>query len=171
MTTRSKPGPPPLPSAVKRARGTDRPDRGARNEPKPKVIAPTAPAATRKRPEAHACWKRLVPELVLMRCVAKVDREMVATYCDAWADFVWAVAEVARDGLTFTTDKGNVIQHPAVSIKNSAAERLRKLAQEFGLTPSARSRIEVEGDAEETNKQGPGRLLSKRSNLRAVPGG
>lgn len=46
-------------------------------------------------------------------------------------------------GLTFITDKGNVIQHPAVGIANQAKKDMLKFAQELGCTPAARTRIQV----------------------------
>ena len=61
------------------------------------------------------------------------------------------VEAAARDGVKFiaTTDKGNVIQHPAVGVRNKAWERVVKLARQFGMTPSARAGMAIANAADE----------------------
>ena len=48
---------------------------------------------------------------------------------------------MAKDGGTMKR------AHPAVSIRNDAARRAQSLMSEFGLTPAARSRVNVEAPA------------------------
>lgn len=47
------------------------------------------------------------------------------------------------DGMTVTTTNGNSIQNPYVGIVNSTLKRMEAFMNEFGMTPSARSRIVV----------------------------
>ena len=74
----------------------------------------------------------------------------LALLCDSIADYVAAreiVRSAAEDQTTrflAHTDKGNVIQHPAVSVMHHAWERILKSGREFGLTPSSRSGVKVE---------------------------
>ena len=45
-------------------------------------------------------------------------------------------------GLMIKTTNGNPIQNPLVGIANKAAAAMVRYAAEFGMTPSARSRVE-----------------------------
>ena len=56
-----------------------------------------------------------------------------------------AEADKATGGLLIKTSNGNAIQNPLVGIANKAAADMVRYAAEFGMTPSARSRIKAEG--------------------------
>jgi P27 family predicted phage terminase small subunit len=49
------------------------------------------------------------------------------------------------NGLVVKTKSGNIIQNPLVGVANKAMADVVRYAAEFGMTPSARSRIEVGG--------------------------
>jgi P27 family predicted phage terminase small subunit len=80
-----------------------------------------------------------------------VDRAALAAYCQAYARWVQAeraIAEMAKrdqltGGLMIKTTNGNAIQNPLVGTANKAATDMVRFAAEFGMTPSARSRINV----------------------------
>lgn len=71
------------------------------------------------------------------------DRGILAVYCRSWEEFVLAAKVVDKDGRYVETDKGNLIQHPAVGVMNKAAERVLRYGQQLGLSPAARTRIEM----------------------------
>jgi P27 family predicted phage terminase small subunit len=48
-----------------------------------------------------------------------------------------------------TTDKGNKIQNPLVGIARRAQADMVRYASEFGMTPSARSRVHADKQAKE----------------------
>lgn len=92
--------------------------------------------------------------------MTEMDRAALAAYCQAYG--VWAQAERAIlklqaggeiNGLLMKTTNGNVIQHALIGIANKARADLVKFAAEFGMTPSARSRVEAnppqDGDKEQ----------------------
>lgn len=59
-----------------------------------------------------------------------------------------ADAQLAAAGLLATTTNGNVIQSVLLGARNKAMELCLRFASEFGMTPSARTRIDVNiGDA------------------------
>jgi P27 family predicted phage terminase small subunit len=63
-----------------------------------------------------------------------------------------AESDDVNSGLTILTSNGNVIQNPLIGIANKAKTAVVRFAAEFGMTPSARSRVSVtpqEKDAEE----------------------
>ena len=109
------------------------------DEPKPQVAAPSAPAWLCR--EAKAEWARVVPQLVKLGVIGRIDRAAMVAYCESWADYYAAVLAVRVDGKTFTTPQGYIAKNPMVTILNESRAAVLRFAQEFGLTPSARARV------------------------------
>jgi P27 family predicted phage terminase small subunit len=78
----------------------------------------------------------VIAALLLADCsVGELDSDAIALYCQAAVEF-----ESRYDcPLTVISAKGNTIQHPKVSLRNKAFERMLKLAKELGLTPKSRA--------------------------------
>lgn len=82
-------------------------------------------------------------------CLGGRDRASLAADCQAygrWATAERAIAEMGKrdlltGGLMIKTSNGNAIQNPLVGTANKAMSDLVRYAAEFGMTPSARSRI------------------------------
>lgn len=153
-------GRPRKPTAQKKIEGTHRPDRAPRNEPKPEVKAPSCP--TWLDVEAKREWRRVVPYLVRLGLVSIVDRAALAAYCQNFARWYRAEKLIKELGLTMSTDKGYVMQRPEVGIANSAMKQMLKFMTEFGMTPSARSSIEIDMPAESATKKDPWDELARR---------
>ena len=131
-------GPPPKPTDLKVVQGTYRADRAARNEPRPAAMVPTCPDWL-----DHAAaveWKRVSLQLAAVGMLSELDRTALALYCQALSEYLSAKALIEAEGETVTTDKGNVLPHPAVPMRNDAWRRCVQAAKEFGLTPSSRTR-------------------------------
>lgn len=121
------------------------------NEWKPSGI-PTCPAGMSK--EAKKEWRRISKELLAAGLLTTVDRAILANYVSAWAIWYQATTELeqlrqtaaaeGKSNLIFRTKTGYLAQHPLIGTINSAASEMRKCAAELGLTPSARSRLQVD---------------------------
>jgi len=132
----------PDPTELLKLRGTYRADRHSRNRPKPETTLPDRPRWLAG--EGKKEWERLSPVLVRHGLLSELDRACFASYCQAWAEFVLISRKVRRlEDFTVTTDKGNVIQHPLLGIRNRAHARLLSALREFGLTPSARAGLSL----------------------------
>ena len=146
----SRRGPAPTPTAILELRGSRRAE-GRAGEPRPPVKAPTCPA--RLKGEAKKEWVRVVKQLKAMAVLAEIDRALLAAYCEAWAELDAIERKMASQpegGLLISTSNGNIIQSPLVGIRNRAVERLGRLAQQFGMSPAARTRLATgEAPAEE----------------------
>ena len=136
-----KPGPPRKPEPLRELAGFPDHAPPRKNAPKPPSVAPDAPRGMSKA--ARVEWDRIVPLLERLGLLSQLDRAALASYCEAWSDFIRATRKVEREGLTIVTSNGNVIQNPALGVKNQAREAIRKLASEFGLSPAARAGLEV----------------------------
>lgn len=136
-------GPPPEPSDVKKAKGTYRADRAARNEVKAKPGVPKCPAFLKG--EARKEWARVVPQLEQLGILSELDQGRLADYCAAHGLAVDATRKYSSrgkdGGLMVTINGSQRVKNPLIKIAQEARAQARLLAQEFGLTPSARSRI------------------------------
>lgn len=136
------PSPKPLPSHLKliNGRGNGRDSGGRVVKPTPGFVRlpPTAPDWLDG--EARQMWDDVVAELSRLKLLKPIDAGALAAYCVTWQRFVEASAIVARTGLVIDGDKGPV-KNPAVLIVETASKELRAWSAEFGLTPSAESRL------------------------------
>ena len=138
-------GPQPTPSAVKLARGTYRADRAASNEAKP-IGKPRCPKWLSI--DAAKEFKRLARLLDKMGLLGAADENALARYAATWTRWRQAIQMIEQSGevVVYRDDAGKVraVQPGAFnSIARSLADELSRLEQAFGLTPSARSRIDV----------------------------
>lgn len=142
-------GPQPLPSAVKQARGTFRADRAAKNEASP-LGKPSCPNWIKDK-DARKEFKRLEKLLGAMGLLGAADSNLLTRYCTTWVRWRRVVQTLVQNsGAEFATYKdeaGKVksIQVSALhSIARSLADELSKAEASLGMSPSSRSRIEVE---------------------------
>ena len=126
---------PRTPTRLKVLKGTDRPDRVNKNEPKPKPIAPDPPPGLDRF--GKQAWQRLAPMLERLGLLTEADAEMLWTFCDTWSVLRRAVRELQK--LNPTDDN---YRRVAVTVEN-ARKDLRLLGAEFGLTPASRSKIDL----------------------------
>jgi P27 family predicted phage terminase small subunit len=145
---RGRRGPPPKPSKLKKLQGTHRKDRAAPRELDAKPGVPTMPAWLNA--EARAEWKRIVPQLDALKILSDIDGAMLADYCTAHALAVNATKKYQREGLTVKVN-GQLQKHPAVKIAQEARSQAARLAAEFGLSPSSRTRISAPDDESALN--------------------
>ena len=129
----------PKPTAVKKLEGNPGKRKLNDKEPMPVKGMPTCPAWL--MPEAKTEWKRLAKILSEMGVLTEVDRTAFASYCQSYARWKEAQEHIDEEGSTFATDKGYQQQTPWVGIANTNQKLMLQAAAEFGLTPSARSRI------------------------------
>lgn len=111
--------------------------------PEPPDDCPPPPPPWLTHRVARAEWVRLSRELWLLGLLTRLDVTALATYCRTYATFVEAQEEVRARGILLTLKNGSKIQNPALNIMKATARDLMKFANEFGMTPSGRSRIDI----------------------------
>lgn len=102
--------------------------------------------------DAKREWQRMAAELHALGLLTGLDRAALAAYCTTYGRWVVAERALARQAerdpstqaLLVRTKKGNIIQNPLVGTANKAMSDMVRYAAEFGMTPSARSRIKAE---------------------------
>jgi P27 family predicted phage terminase small subunit len=133
----------PLPTAVKIALGN--PGKRALNKQEP-----TAPASKLSPPPhvkadkvAAKEYKRLGKLLLAAGVLTVLDENALAIYALEFSRWVRAEAQLAKDGDTLETDRGYRYAHPSLGVANKAKDTMMRILTEFGMTPSARSRIKA----------------------------
>ncbi len=138
-------GGPPAPTNSLERRGSGRAGRNP-GEPTPDRARPRCP--TWLDACAKAAWKHLVPQLGRMGVLTKIDGNALARYCQLWSRWRKAEEFIRDHGDSYLAkdSEGKVKGlkcYPQVRMANQLAEQLLRLESHFGMTPSARSRIEV----------------------------
>ena len=131
----------PLPTHLKLVKGTARPHRLNKDEPKPTVAQPEPPALLDER--AKAKFVAMAEMLARHGVMTELDAGALARYAVVWCRWVDAEAEIKRRGPVVKTEGGNVIQNPFLAVANKCLLQMAQLESEFGLTPSSRSRIRM----------------------------
>jgi P27 family predicted phage terminase small subunit len=150
-------GPQKRPTSLRMLRGESRPSRIGHGEPVPRAAEPEPPTWFDER--HRQTWERLTTEIRGMHLLHSADQDVLAALVRAVCRHEDAGRIVAAEGLMVTGKDGQRVRHPAVIVEREAAETVRRLAREFGLTPSGRADL---GHAMPPSPPGlgPERLLS-----------
>lgn len=138
-------GRPPKPTALRLIEG-DRNSRISKNEPIPRLRTPVCPDEVSDA--VREIWEYTVAELSIMGIAYACDRDTLLCYCEAVVSHRRACAILAKSGVLIKGIAGGMVRNPALPIQRDTSHTIRAFAQEFGLTPSSRTRIE--------NRDGPG---------------
>lgn len=130
----------PIPTALKLVRGNPGKRPLPQNEPKPTLGIGPCPDSLSQ--DAKDEWVRVVVELERIGMLTRVDAPALEAYCDAVAMMRVARANIDANGIVTQGERG-MVRNPAVSIHRDCAALVRQFAAEFGLTPSARTRIKT----------------------------
>jgi len=142
-----KPGTKPKPTHLKLVTGNPGKRTLNRKEAKAKAAIPAPPVHLTA--DAVEEWNRVAADLFNLGILSEIDRAALAAYAQSYGRWVQAERAIAKmaekdqltGGLMIKTSNGNAIQNPLVGTANKAAADMMRYAAEFGMTPSARSRI------------------------------
>ncbi len=93
--------------------------------------------------EARKEWQRTGRKLLACGLVTEIDTAALALFCQSWARWVEAEANLSRFGVVIKSPSGFPIQSPYLAIANKAMEQMTRLLTEFGMSPSSRARVTV----------------------------
>jgi P27 family predicted phage terminase small subunit len=134
----------PKPTAIKELEGNPGKRPLNADEPKPERKAPPCPKWL--EPEAKKEWRRLSKQLEQIGVLTEVDQAAFASYCQAYARWKEAEEFMTQHGTIVKTKSGYWQTVPQVSIAQTYLKIMNKIAEQFGLTPAARSRITAGAD-------------------------
>lgn len=140
-------GPKKTPAKVKQARGTFRKDRDAEVEfatPAGQKAEPP-PKPDNLHEVASAEWDRITPLMMEKGLLTTADWIAWQLGFAAYDTWLTLSDEFRSDPtFTFTTDKGYVGPNPIVAMAGKAWQTTLKWCREFGMTPSARSGLNID---------------------------
>ena len=145
-------GPAPKPTALRVIEGNPAKRPLPEHEPKPKRGTPRCPRVL--TPAGKTAWRQVTKMLDAMGLLTVVDGHMLERYCDGLVRWRAAAAFLQKHGEVYPIkdDKGNLRymqQFPQVSIYAKLDVALRRMEEQFGMSPAARTRIQVAVDANE----------------------
>ena len=136
------PGPARIPNEIKARRGTLRKDRAPVVQLQtslPKIADEDLPAGL--GPSASESWRRIVGHAGSW--IASSDREALEMLCKAIEFHADLSARINADGPVLFTDKGYAYPHPAVGMRSTAEDSIRKWMNHLGLTPADRAKLGI----------------------------
>lgn len=92
-------------------------------------------------PEAKEYMKSVCNMLTENGVMEDVDKAALTMLARNYSMFIKANKQLEKDGLTVTSDRGNIAQHPLVKVARDAQNSAVKLMEKFGLTVKDRSRL------------------------------
>jgi len=95
--------------------------------------------------EAKKEWRRVAKPLWEMGLLSDLDINTLALYCETWATYLRNLRVLQEEGDVYEQASGNLKQRPEYYIARDAQQELREFIKLFGLSPSARMRMELPG--------------------------
>lgn len=144
----------PTPTTLKVIKGN--PGKRALNkkEPQPNRVIPSCPEHLDDA--AKVAWGKLVVLLDRIGVLTEADTMALERMCSVYAEILDCQDLIERDGRTYTTEDqlGNTLikNNPAVNQLRAADMLFKSYLAEFGMTPSARSRVQVQGNDDKDKK-------------------
>ena len=148
-----KRGPSPQPIAVLKAKGTinvTRANDQIADENKLDWVHDTIPTPPDDLSDkAKEIWNnQLMQAQKMWGYISFIDLSMFKEYCYVYGEMEWLKANTKNR--TYTDDKGTIRIDPLYMELNKIRKEFIRLSQEFGFSPSARTRIQLEQKPETT---------------------
>ena len=97
--------------------------------------------------DAKVYMQNVLEQLDSTGMLENVDSAALTMLARNYSMFIKASKQLEDEGLTVTSDRGNIAPHPAIKIAKDAQTQAMKVMLEFGLTAKARTKLpKVEQD-------------------------
>lgn len=139
-------GRPPKPASLKLVTG----HKSTAIKPRHESVFKAGTPPSHLNTEALAEWQRIAPILEEWGLITEEESTALALYCQAFGRWQQAERQITalctpdgEDGLIVKAPSGYPIQNPYLAIANKAMEQCYQYLQQFGLSPSARARVDA----------------------------
>lgn len=131
------------PTQLKVIQGNFRKDRHAHG-PRVEIGAPKCPHWLPR--SAKRYWAEIAPELEKVGLISVIDSAVFVAHCDSMGRYEDVTRKLKElDALIDKTPQGYQVQSALFTVRNKLWDQVLRSAQEFGLTPAARSKIKDAG--------------------------
>ena len=117
--------------------------RRIQNNPQPLLLTKMPSCPDYITGHGRMLWKDLGPKLIAVKILTELDISMFGTLCVAYARMQDALDELTSDGLTIKGERGHLKKNPAFTVYKSYSEMFRRVAGDFGLTPTSRMKLDI----------------------------
>lgn len=100
--------------------------------------------------EAKVYMEDVIKMLEESGIVKNVDNAALTMLARNYSMFIKATKQLEEDGMTVTSDRGNIAEHPCVKIARDAQNSAMKVMNEFGLTARSRNSLAIKSDSEDS---------------------
>jgi P27 family predicted phage terminase small subunit len=140
-----KRGPKPLPTTIHILNGN--PGKRPLNDQEPDFDPADLRPPTGITKMARKKWRQMAPMLLERGLLTQGDRDMLHNYCLAFERWQQAEKVLSEEGTTFesVSEDGfvRISQRPEVNISKTYQQQMYRIAAEFGMSPSSRSRVKA----------------------------
>jgi P27 family predicted phage terminase small subunit len=156
---------PPLPTELLRSRGSWRANDPTRaNEPTP--LSGEPPAPENLTDDEMKAWDRLIEMLSAMRVISRSDGNALERYVKLLTQWRAAIAFLEKNGQYYTVkDPGgnvkSIRKFPRVNMVLEYGEALLRIERQYGLTPSARARVQATAPEPTPESDGKARFFNR----------
>lgn len=91
--------------------------------------------------DALECWQTIVPTLREVGVLDGVDRMALEALCLQWSRARKAAKVIEAQGMFSKGSTGQLVEHPAVATERAAHQQFLRFAEQYALTPVARTRL------------------------------
>ena len=143
-----------LPRETKERSGTFRADRHNTDEPTLPVYKKAPRCPDHLEGEARTAWIKVSKVLTEMGVLTSADLHALEAYCNIYARWRTAEKELTKSLTVWGGKDGDtLVASPYVRIAKESQMLMRAWMNEFGITPSSRSRVRVNKKPEKTDKE------------------
>lgn len=86
-------------------------------------------------------WMKNVPRLVELGIIDRIDETVLEQLAVLYSRIKQARRVIREDGHFAKGSTGQLVKHPALSIEESSTKLFMQLAEQYALTPTARTRL------------------------------
>ena len=134
-------GRPPKPTAIKKLTGNPGKRALSKNEPQPERVIPAMPRGLLKY--ARQFWKAHAERLGQLGLLTEADGGAFTMMATHYALARLALDDIQAYGLSRLDKNGAVRKNPMLQVWRENSAAYLRYAQQFGLTPSARGRLNI----------------------------
>lgn len=131
------------PKVLKELMGTFREDRHNPNEPTLPALEKAPPCPAHLTGEIEKTWQQISELLTTMGVLTEVDLHALEAYCVVYTRWQDAESNLRTYGMMLQKG-GSVFPSPYLRVAEDCLKQMRSWMNEFGITPSSRSRVKVE---------------------------
>lgn len=146
----------PLPTEIKMLKGTAQKCRINPNEMKVDKVSDLPEAPEQLTEVGRDMWYKVCNQLKNNNLLSSVDYEMILAYCHQMSVYLECIEKVKTQGMVVKVKTSDYpINNPFIGIGNKALKAALEIGSSFGITPSARTKIQ----ANKTQEQNPLRRI------------